>query len=137
MGGNDPVVCAAYIEASDGKCSRPASDPCRGQDPDCGQSTPPSGGTGGSGPVACPAIAELPDGVCSLPASDPCRSIDPDCGGGTGGNSGSGGSASSGGGVGSSGGVACAEYIEQPDGVCSRAADDPCIFQDPDCKPAK
>src|SRR5882724_5061018 len=27
----------------------------------------------------------------------------------------------------------CAEFIEAPNGVCSRKADDPCIFQDPDC----
>jgi hypothetical protein len=30
-----PVACLTYIEASDGTCSRPANDPCRGQDPDC------------------------------------------------------------------------------------------------------
>jgi len=30
-------------------------------------------------------------------------------------------------------GVACADYIEPPDGVCDRPTDDPCIFQDPDC----
>lgn len=27
----------------------------------------------------------------------------------------------------------CDLYLETPDGVCSRAADDPCITQDPDC----
>ena len=32
------------------------------------------------------------------------------------------------------GGVACAAFIEQPDGKCSRADDDPCRAQDPDCK---
>lgn len=31
----EPVACAAYIELSDGVCSRPKDDPCRGQDPDC------------------------------------------------------------------------------------------------------
>jgi hypothetical protein len=30
-------------------------------------------------------------------------------------------------------GVACAEFILEPDGVCSRPTDDPCLFQDPDC----
>jgi hypothetical protein len=30
-----PIACLAYIEVSDGTCSRPANDPCRGQDPDC------------------------------------------------------------------------------------------------------
>jgi hypothetical protein len=29
--------------------------------------------------------------------------------------------------------VACAEFVMEPDGVCSRPADDPCLFQDPDC----
>ncbi len=30
-----PSACLAYIEQSDGECSRPYNDPCRGQDPDC------------------------------------------------------------------------------------------------------
>jgi hypothetical protein len=30
-----PIACLTYIEVSDGACSRPANDPCRGQDPDC------------------------------------------------------------------------------------------------------
>jgi hypothetical protein len=34
-GENDGVVCAAFIEQADGKCSRPDDDPCRSQDPDC------------------------------------------------------------------------------------------------------
>jgi len=132
-GGGDPVVCAAYIEAPDGVCSRPATDPCRGQDPDCVISTPPTGG-----PVVCPAYLEVPDGKCSRPATDPCRSEDPDCvdQGGTGG---SGGAHA----IGSfnvlrtGDAVACAEYIEAPDGVCSLPPNDPCLFHDPDCKPAK
>jgi hypothetical protein len=37
-------------------------------------------------------------------------------------------------GGGDGGGVACAAFIEQPDGKCSRADDDPCRSQDPDCK---
>jgi hypothetical protein len=32
---DDAVVCAAFIEEPDGKCSRPDDDPCRSQDPDC------------------------------------------------------------------------------------------------------
>lgn len=28
-------ACLAYVEESDGVCSRPYNDPCRGQDPDC------------------------------------------------------------------------------------------------------
>ena len=32
------------------------------------------------------------------------------------------------------GGVHCAEFIEQPNGYCSRTPSDPCISQDPDCK---
>lgn len=31
------------------------------------------------------------------------------------------------------GGVACALFIEESNGYCSRRADDPCISQDPDC----
>ncbi|MDQ2642679.1 MAG: hypothetical protein M3020_02605 [Myxococcota bacterium] len=32
---DEPVACAAYIERSDGVCSRKDDDPCRSQDPDC------------------------------------------------------------------------------------------------------
>jgi hypothetical protein len=32
--------------------------------------------------------------------------------------------------------VFCAEFIEEPDGVCSRFPLDPCISQDPDCASA-
>lgn len=33
------------------------------------------------------------------------------------------------------GGIHCAEFIEKPNGFCSRLAEDPCISQDPDCSP--
>ena len=59
------VVCAAYIEESDGVCSRDANDPCRSQDPDCD--------------VACAEYIEEPDGECTRPSTDPCMFQDPDC----------------------------------------------------------
>ncbi len=99
-----PVACLAYVEVSDGTCSRADNDPCKSQDPDCDD----GGGT------VCAAYIEESDGTCSRSADDACIFQDPDCSGG--------------------GGVACAEYIEQSDGKCNRASDDPCIFQDPDCK---
>lgn len=157
--GDDPVVCALFLEESDAVCSRPADDPCRYQDPDCSE---PPAGTDPDDPVACAAISEIPDGVCSRPETDPCRSQDPDC-------------VDSGGGTPPGGyncdlsnvsceiveptcadgevptasgycygpcvpkdqcapqGVACAAYIEESDGVCSRPETDPCRSQDPDC----
>ncbi|HEY3252436.1 MAG TPA: hypothetical protein VGJ91_00755 [Polyangiaceae bacterium] len=146
------TVCAEFIELEDGTCSRPETDPCRFQDPDCAGETPPSAGSGGG--VACALISEVSDGVCKRPDTDACRFQDPDCQPPTGGGS----SGSSGTGVAcpaiaeiANGKcerpaddpcrsidpdcvVACAEYIEQSDGVCKRDAFDPCIFQDPDCK---
>ena len=132
------VVCALFIEESNGYCSRRPDDPCISQDPDCASddpgSTPPSGG---DDPIVCPAIAEEPDGVCSRPASDPCRSIDPDCGPADPGNSGSEpGNPGQGGGSGAATPtepVACTLLIEESDGACKREPTDPCIFQDPDC----
>jgi len=64
----EPILCAEFIENSDGVCSRKDSDACRFQDPDCGKQ-----GT------VCAAISELPDGTCGRKADDPCRSQDPDC----------------------------------------------------------
>ena len=32
---DEPVACLAFIEGSDGVCSRKDDDPCRSQDPDC------------------------------------------------------------------------------------------------------
>lgn len=250
--GGKAIVCAQFIETSNGVCERPTTDACRFQDPDC--STPPSSpGAGGSssgtppGSVACALVSEVPNGSCDRAESDPCRFQDPDCNTGGGGaptaidcdiskivcqtfaavvcpdgqvpsvvngcygpcvtkdmcGAGSGGSTGTGGGPGESGGstgtagspgssggseagggpstmpydcdarkitcqtliavtcpagqqptvvnhcygacvpkeqcapndpVVCAQYIETSDGVCNRPADDPCLFQDPDCK---
>lgn len=127
------VVCAAFIEESNGYCSRRADDPCIGQDPDCSGSVPPSGG---DDPIACPAIAEVGDGVCKRPDTDPCRSIDPDCpvdDPGVPTDPGQGGGSEPGNPGAPTEPIACAEYIEQPDNVCKRDPADPCIFQDPDC----
>jgi len=129
------VICAAFIEEANGYCSRLPEDPCIGQDPDCmGGSEPP---TNPDDPIACPAIAELPDGVCDGDPANPCSILaDPDCQTTIEPDPGMGGGGSDpgmGGGTPSDPGVACAEYIEVPDGVCSRDPNDPCIFQDPDC----
>src|SRR5262245_5612068 len=75
--GCNVIVCAEFIEESNGYCSRKAEDPCIGQDPDCGGVVPIDPVDPGD-PVACPAIAEIANGVCDRPADDPCRSIDPD-----------------------------------------------------------
>ncbi len=109
-----PVVCAEFVEVSDGKCSRESDDPCLFQDPDCVHPTP---GNPSSGPgTVCATYIEAPDGKCSRPATDPCISQDPDCTNGSGG-----------------GGVACPAIEEQPDGKCSRPDTDPCQSIDPDC----
>jgi hypothetical protein len=55
-----PVVCAEFVESSDGKCSRAPDDACLFQDPDCAQSSPPTP-TNGTG-QACAAYIELSDG---------------------------------------------------------------------------
>lgn len=67
------VRCAAISEVSDGTCSRPATDCCRFQDPDC---------TNMCANVACPTIGPAPlDGVCSQQAPAACCGFsDPDCG---------------------------------------------------------
>ncbi len=59
------VACPAIIEISNGKCERPASDPCRSIDPDCN--------------VACATFVEQPDGECKRDPNDPCLFQDPDC----------------------------------------------------------
>ena len=59
------VACPAIAEVSNGKCDRPASDPCRSIDPDC--------------TVACAEYIEQPDGVCKRDPNDPCLFQDPDC----------------------------------------------------------
>jgi len=134
----DPVVCALFIEESDGVCSRSPDDPCKAQDPDCSLDEPTvcalfieeSDGVCSRSPddpckaqdpdcsldepVACLLYIEAPDGVCSRPADDPCRAQDPEC-------------------TSAAGPTVCAAFIEAPDGVCSRPADDPCKGQDPEC----
>lgn len=165
---NDGVTCARYIEMSDNVCSRPESDKCRFQDPDCND----------IGPIECPAIAQFPDGVCSPDPNDPCVALsDPDCGGcnsagaedqapiappisdgicnddndpctpadpdcdDCGGFDGIRAAPPSDGvcemlrcgAIDPDCEIACAEYIEVPDGVCDREPGDPCLFQDPDC----
>ncbi len=59
------VACPAIIEQRNGKCERPASDPCRSIDPDC--------------VVACATFVEQPDGECKRDPNDPCIFQDPDC----------------------------------------------------------
>lgn len=98
-----PVACLAYVEESDGVCSRDPNDPCISQDPDCSRQ---DGGT------VCAAYSEESDGKCGRSATDPCRFQDPDC---------------------TDGGTVCALYVEESDGVCKRAGTDPCRQQDPDC----
>jgi hypothetical protein len=156
----DGVVCAAFIEESNGFCSRKVGDPCISQDPDCG---PDSTDPPADDPIICPAIALEPDGVCTTDPSNPCLFYeDPDCNAGTG----AGGANTGGGSTPTDPGtpackiapepadgvcsrlpsdpcvaadpdcmpdVVCAAYIEQADGVCGRDPSDPCIFQDPDC----
>lgn len=72
----DPVVCATFIEVSDGACGREPTDPCISQDPDCGVTPTP---VDPPEPVFCAAVIESPDGTCSRAPDDPCRSQDPDC----------------------------------------------------------
>jgi hypothetical protein len=179
----EPVVCAAFLEESDGVCSRFPLDPCRSQDPDCGEggascevagqtfpdgSAVPSGDSCNScgcndGSVACTEVAcepvfcalfvEESDGVCSRFPLDPCISQDPDCldaggscevAGQTFPNGSGVPSGDSCNGCGCNDGsvictavacepVACALFIEESDGVCSRFPLDPCRSQDPDC----
>jgi hypothetical protein len=111
--GGTATVCAAFIEAPNGVCSRKADDPCIFQDPDCGQATPPHPTTGPDpGGVVCAEFSEAPDGICSRPDSDPCQFQDPDCRHSV---------------------PACPDIVEAPDGKCSLPASDPCQSIDPDC----
>jgi len=120
---DDPVACAAISEVSDGVCKRPDDDPCRFQDPDCIEpipvDPPPGGYNCDLSMVSCEIVepvcadGEVPtaNGLCYGPCVPKDQCADP-------------------------GGVVCAAYIEEPDGVCSRPADDPCRSQDPDCNVA-
>ena len=121
-----PMLCAEFIEEGNSTCDRPASDPCRFQDPECNSSLTPSSAGGG---VVCAALVETTDGVCRRSIGDPCRSQDPDCPEADG----------------------TFDFSELPPtsaetasscppiikvaGVCSYASDDPCRSQDPDCAP--
>jgi hypothetical protein len=107
-----PTVCAEFIEAPNGICSRKADDPCIFQDPDCNQATPPHPTPGGPGSVVCAEFSEAPDGVCSRPSNDPCQFQDPDCRHSV---------------------AICPTIEEEPDGKCSLPASDPCQGIDPDC----
>lgn len=109
----DGVVCAEFIEAPNGFCSRLASDPCISQDPDCNFV---------KDPIVCPAIAQLPDGVCKDDPTNPCLYLsDPDCQGTIDPSQ-------------PSGPIVCATVVQAPDGVCTDDPEDKCDqFQDPDC----
>jgi len=112
--GDTPVHCFAP-SLPNGECD--PSDPCG--DPDC--ESEPADGSGSDDAVNCFA-PPTSDGVCD--PSDPCGDLDCEPQSGTGDTAGG-------------GFVACAEYIEEPDGVCSRNETDPCAFQDPDCSEVK
>jgi hypothetical protein len=101
----------AFIEASDGVCSRFPLDPCISQDPDCG-----------SGPGSCSVAGQVfPDGS-SVPSGDSCNTCGCDNGSVNCTRIGC-------------EPVFCAAFVEESDGVCSRFPLDPCISQDPDCVP--
>jgi kielin/chordin-like protein len=112
----EPEACDLYLEVADGVCSRPADDPCIGQDPDCTEPEPepePEKLSCDAGGQTFPHGAEVPSGdSCNTCGCDDgsvsCTEIacDP---------------------------VFCAEFVEEPDGVCSRFPLDPCIAQDPEC----
>jgi hypothetical protein len=106
----EPVVCALFLEESDGVCSRFPLDPCKSQDPDC---VDPDAGSCVAGGQTFPNGSEVPSGdscnscgctdgsvSCTLALCEP---------------------------------VFCALFVEESDGVCSRFPLDPCISQDPDC----
>jgi hypothetical protein len=105
----EPVACAAFLELSDGVCSRFPLDPCISQDPDCSLDT-----------GSCDAAGQtFPDGS-PVPSGDSCNSC----------------SCSDGSVICTlalCAPVACALFIEESDGVCSRFPLDPCQSQDPDC----
>jgi hypothetical protein len=112
----EPQGCDLYLEQPDGVCSRPADDPCITQDPDCTDPIPepePEEPACEAAGQSFPAGAEVPSGdscnTCSCDAGNVvCTEIacDP---------------------------VFCAEFVEEPDGVCARFPLDPCGFQDPEC----
>lgn len=113
----EPDGCDLYLEVADGVCSRPADDPCIGQDPDCSEPEPePEKLACDAGGLTFPHGDEVPSGdSCNRCSCDDgsvsCTeaTCDP---------------------------VFCAEFVEEPDGVCARFPLDPCIAQDPDCASA-
>jgi hypothetical protein len=118
-----PVACTLISEVADGVCGRPDSDPCRLQDPDCSAGESAAGYDCDVSQVLCRrAVPECADGEvptvlgsCYGPCvpADQCKPAeDP-------------------------GAAVCALFIEESDGECSRAADDPCKAQDPDCASAE
>jgi hypothetical protein len=106
----EPVFCAEFIEQPDGVCSRFPLDPCQFQDPDCAD----------AGDGSCVAAGQTFPNGSAVPSGDSCNSCgctdgeitctDVACEP-----------------------VACALFIEESDGVCSRFPLDPCKSQDPDC----
>ncbi|HKO91036.1 MAG TPA: hypothetical protein VJU61_07790 [Polyangiaceae bacterium] len=111
-----PVACTLISEVADGVCGRPDSDPCRAQDPDCSAGASSEGYDCDVSQVLCRKAVQCADGEvptvlgsCYGPCvpADQCKPVDEP--------------------------VACLLFIEESDGVCSRAADDPCKSQDPDC----
>jgi hypothetical protein len=125
----EPKGCDLYLELPDGVCSRPANDPCISQDPDCTGSEPDPEPEPEPEPepdpeeVVCTAAGQgFPDGA-EVPSGDSCNTCSCDAG---------------------SvicteiacDPVFCAEFVEDPDGICARFPLDPCGFQDPDCMSA-
>ena len=124
-----PGWCLTALTAplpKDGVCGEPHV--CGIPDPDCGPAEPtePAGYDCDTSKITCQTFAPVicPDGQVPTVVDqcygecvpkDKCAPVDND---GT--NDGS--------------GVVCAAFIEQPDGKCSRAEDDPCRAQDPDCR---
>jgi hypothetical protein len=106
----EPVVCALFLEESDGVCSRFPLDPCKSQDPDC---VDPDAGS-------CVAAGQTFPNGSEVPSGDSCNS----CGCTDGSVSCT---------LALCEPVFCALFVEESDGVCSRFPLDPCISQDPDC----
>jgi hypothetical protein len=105
----EPVVCALFVEESDGVCSRFPLDPCISQDPDCV-----------SEPGSCEVAGESFPNGSEVPSGDSCNTCS--CSDGSVNCT-----------LALCEPVACALFVEVSDGVCSRFPLDPCIAQDPDC----
>lgn len=111
-----PEACEAYLEVPDGVCSRPADDPCIEQDPDCTEPEPEPEPE----KLACDAGGQTFPHEAEVPSGDSCNSCGCDDGSVICTES-------------TCDPVFCAEFVEEPDGVCARFPLDPCIAQDPDC----